>query len=75
MPRETKAQTYERGRADGHAQGFAAGIARGKQLAEQGQEERRAKIALINAVGQSLNTQALLIQGLASVFDNSGGLK
>jgi flagellar biosynthesis/type III secretory pathway protein FliH len=75
MPRETNAQIYERGRADGYGQGFANGVAKGKQLAEQGQEERRAKIALINAVGQSLNTQAQLLQGLASIFDNSGGLK
>ena len=75
MPRETKQQTYERGVADGYTKGFANGIARGKELAAAGREERDAKIRLINAVGQTLNTQAVLIQGLSQVFDNSGGLR
>lgn len=61
--------------AEARYEGMQAGRLEMKTAFEQGRakldrDALEAKIKLINAVGQTLQTQASLLAGLAQVFDN-----
>lgn len=71
MTRKTAAEKLNEAYQNGYHAGVAAAreqFARAKP--DLYKETLEAKIKLINAVGQSMQTQATLMTGLAQVFDN-----
>lgn len=64
MLEEARRQGFEAGRYQGRAEGIKEEQARNAGAA------RTAHIQLINAVGQTMNVNAALIQGLAATLDN-----
>lgn len=57
----------------GKNEGFAAG--RKAEASALNQQRIDAVLKLINAVGTTLDSQARVVQGLASALDNIGGIR
>ena len=60
------AEAYERGRQEGMQIGYQQAV----EAAAKSQAARDGYIKLVHAVGQAMNTQTTLLQGLASALDN-----
>jgi hypothetical protein len=76
MPNLTKAALDSLQQASYQA-GYNAGLSAGRKLeASQLNTQRiEAFVKLTNSVGQTMDTQARLLQGLAGALDNAGGIR
>lgn len=69
-------EVFEQRMLAARQQGFNEGVIQGRKNAAEDVLIRRrdAFINLTNAVGQALNTNASLMEGLSRAFDNAGGV-
>lgn len=76
MPNLTKA-ALDSLQAASYQAGYNAGLSAGRKLeASQLNTQRiEAFVKLTNSVGQTMDTQARLLQGLAGALDNAGGIR